>query len=138
MTPDEQRELVKKHYALNTAGDQAAAEELLTDDFFITIPPYMPFAGVYRGKGAFRELIPLVAETVGLAGVKFVATTVGDDYAVEIVEFTIAGEVGPPVEAAEVIRFRGNQICEIRTFFFDPGPMIAAAARRKPTGSSRE
>jgi len=137
VTPEEQLELVKKHYALNAAGDYPAAQELLTDDFFITIPSYMPFAGVYRGKGAFRELIPIVVETVAVTGMEFVATTVGGDYAVEIVEFTLAGDAGPPFQAAEVIRFRGNQICEIRPFYFDPAPMIAAAARRNPTESSR-
>ncbi len=55
MTPEEQLELVKNFYTLNGAGEYLAARELLTDDFFITIPPYMPFAGVYRGKGAFRN-----------------------------------------------------------------------------------
>lgn len=129
MTSEEQLALVKKHYALNTAGDHAAARDLLTEDFSITIPPYMPFAGVYRGKDAFRTLIPLVAETVGLANVKYVATTVGDDHAVEIVEFSLAD--GSTVEAAEMVKFRGHQICEIRPFFFDPAPMISAAARRR-------
>lgn len=95
MTEEEQRELVNKHYALNAAGDRAAAEELLTDDFVIEIPPYMPFAGVYHGKAAFRELIPIVTETAAVTDTKFVATTVGDGYAVQIVEFTLAGHEGP-------------------------------------------
>jgi ketosteroid isomerase-like protein len=137
MTPEEQLELVKKHYAFNSAGDYPAAQELLTDDFFITIPSYMPFAGIYRGEGAFRELIPLVAEKVPVTGMKHVATTVGDDYVIEIVEFTLAGDTGSPFQVVEVIRFRGTQICEIRPFYFDPAPMIAAAAR-KSTESSHE
>ncbi len=137
MTPKEQLELVKQHYALNAAGDYPAAEKLLTDDFFITIPSYMPFGGVYRGKGAFRELIPIVVEMVAVASIKHVAATVGDGCAVEIVEWTLAGDAGSPVQGAELIRFRGNQICEIRPFYFDPAPMIAAA-RRTPTGSSRK
>ena len=41
MTPEEQIELVKKHYALNASGDYTAAENLLTDDFVITIPCYL-------------------------------------------------------------------------------------------------
>jgi hypothetical protein len=56
----------------------------------------MPFAGTYRGKGAFRELIPIVVGTVGVTSMKYVATTVGDDYAVEIVEFTLARDTGSP------------------------------------------
>jgi ketosteroid isomerase-like protein len=136
MTPQEQLELVEKHYALTAAGDYAAAQELLTDDFSITIPPYMPFAGVYRGKGAFRELVPIVVETLGVTGMKFLATTVGGDYAVKIVEFTLGGYDGPPVQVLELNQFRGNQICEIRPFYFDPAPMIDAAARRKLAGNS--
>jgi ketosteroid isomerase-like protein len=62
MTPEEQRKLVDEHYALGAAGDHAAARELLTDDFVITIPSYMPFAEAHRGKDAFGELIPLMAE----------------------------------------------------------------------------
>jgi ketosteroid isomerase-like protein len=130
MTPEEQLALVKLHYSLIAAGDPAA-QELLTDDFSLTIPPYMPFAGVYRGKGAFLELIPIVVNSVPVTGMKHVATTVGDDHVVELVEFSLAGHDGPPVEAAEVIRFRGNQICEIRPFYFDPAPFIAAAERNK-------
>lgn len=72
ITPEEQFELVENHYALNASGDYPAAQELLTDDFFITIPPYLPFAGVYRGKGAFRELNPIVVETLAVTGMRFV------------------------------------------------------------------
>lgn len=91
----------------------------MTDGFVITIPPTMPVAGVFRGKQAFRELIPLVAATVAVAKMEFVATTVGDDHVVEIVEFTLIG-ADAPVQVAEVNRFRGDQICEIRTFYPDP------------------
>lgn len=131
MTPEEQRNLVDDHYSLNAAGNFAAAQELLTDDFVITIPPPMPFAGTYRGKDAFRELAPIVVEATAVTGMKFVATTVGDGCAVEIVEFTLAGYNGPPVQVAELILFRDNKICEIRPFYFDPAPMIDAANRRR-------
>ena len=131
MTPEEQIALVKRHYALNASGDYAAAEELLTDDFVITIPSFLPFAGVYRGKKAFRELIPRVAESLAVAKITPVALTVGDDHAVEVVEFTFAGDDGATVQNAEVIQFRGQQICEIRPFYHDPAPWIAAAVRLK-------
>ncbi len=130
MKREEQLELVRKHYALNSAGDFAAAGELLTEDFSITIPSSMPFAGTYRGKGAFRELIPIVVNGVPIVRLQPVATTVGDDYAVELVEFTLAGDDGPPFQVAEVFRFQGNQIREIRPFYFDPTPMVDAIARK--------
>ena len=108
VTREEQLELVRKHYSLNAAGDIAAAEELLTDDFFITIPSCMPFGGTYRGKGAFRELIPTVRDMAAVAGLRFLGTTTGDDQAIEICEFTLKGDVNRPTQVAELIRFRGN------------------------------
>jgi ketosteroid isomerase-like protein len=137
MTSEEKLELVKKHYALNGSGDNAAAQELLTDDFFITIPSYMPFGGTYRGKTAFRELIPIVVEAVAVAKLDFIATTVGGDYAVEIVEFTLAGDPRK-TQVAELIRFRGNQICEIRPYYSDPNVFIEATARRRQAAGSGE
>jgi ketosteroid isomerase-like protein len=131
MTPEEQVELVKRHYALNIAGDPEAAEQLLSDDFVITTPPYMPFGGTFRGKGAFRELIPLVAKTVGVSKLEFVATTVGDDFVIEVVDFILDGQYGPPLRVLEVNRIRDGLICEITPFYFDSAPWIAAGERRE-------
>jgi ketosteroid isomerase-like protein len=131
MTAEEQLALVKKHYDVNRAGDWDAAAELITDDFVITIPSYMPFGGTYRGKTAFQELIPAVANSVRLAGMEYLATTVGDGYAIELVEFTLAGAEDSPTLVSEVVWFRGRQICEIRPFYADYRAFVDAAARRK-------
>ena len=133
MTHEEKVDLLKRHYALNGAGDHAAAQELLTDDFLITIPPHMPFGGTFRGKGAFVDLIPRVLAAVALTGLRFVETTIGDDCAIEIVEFTLAGN-DAPTYVAELVRFRGNQICEIKPFYSDTWAFIAAAERKKQAG----
>jgi hypothetical protein len=135
MTSEEQHQLVDDHYSLNAAGNFVAARGPLTDDFFITIPPRMPFSGVYIGKDAFRELAPTVIEAVAVADMKFVATTVGDGCAVEIVEFTLAGYDGPPVQVAELIQFRDDKICEICPFYFDAAPMLGATTRRRRPAS---
>jgi ketosteroid isomerase-like protein len=131
MTSEQQLDLVKRHYALNTSGDFDGAAELVTDDFIITIPPYMPFAGTYRGKTAMRELIPLVVSSVAVSNVKYVATTVGEGYVAELAEFTLAGNDGPPMQAVEVNSFRGDQICEIRPYYFDATSMVEAAKAKK-------
>lgn len=120
--------VLRRHYALNGSGNHAEARELLTDDFVITIPSFMPFGGTYRGKDAFLELIPLVRRAAKVEGLTFVATTIGGDHAVEIVEFALAGHDGPPPQVAELIRFRGKLICEIRPFYSDPYPFMADAA----------
>ncbi len=128
MTPDEQRDLVRRHYALNAAGDHAAARELLTDDFVLTIP--LPFGGTFRGKDAFLEAIPRVMAAVAVAGLRSIATTVGDGHAVEVVEFTFADDPDGPTQVAELITFRGDRICAIRPFYADANRFVAAAARR--------
>ncbi|HEY1530587.1 MAG TPA: nuclear transport factor 2 family protein [Galbitalea sp.] len=127
MSPEDQLDLVKRHYALNGAGDFDGAAELVTDDFVITIPPYMPFAGVYTGKTAMRTLIPIVVASVSVSDVKYVATTVGDGYVAELVEFSLAGNDGPPMQGVEVNSFRDGKICEIRPYYFDATSMIEAA-----------
>ncbi len=128
MTPDEQLSLVQRHYALNGAGDYQAAQNLLTDDFLLSIPSYMPFGGAYRGKTGVREAIEKVAKAIKIEKLRFVATTLGPECAVEIVEFTLAGE---STQVAELIRFRGNQIFHIQPFYSDPNAFIDAAAKRR-------
>lgn len=136
MTSDEKLDLVKRHYELNSAGNHAAARELLTDDFIIEIPSCMPFAGVFRGKDAFRELIPIVVNAVELKNLEYIATTVGDDHVIELCDFTFEGGEESPTHVAEVFRFRGNQICEVRPFYSDPDAFVAAAERRTSAGIS--
>jgi ketosteroid isomerase-like protein len=137
MTAEERRDLVGRFYKLNAQGDRDAAEQLLTDDFVITTPAYMPFGGTFRGKGAFRELIPRVASTIPLGKLEFLETTVGEEFAVELVDFALEGQEGP-LRVAEVIRFRGDEICEISPFYFDPAPWIAAGERKKAAKESSE
>ena len=132
MTQEEQLDLIRRHDALNGAGHYDVAAVLVTDDFFLTIPSYMPFGGTYRGKTAFRTVIPIVRDAVAVSKIRKVATTLGPDCAVEVVEFTFEDE-GSTTEVAELIRFRGNQICEIRPYYSDPSRFIAAATKRSST-----
>ncbi len=130
MTPAEQLDLVKRHYALNGAGDCAAAEELLTDDFTLTIPSYMPFGGVFKGKGGMRDAIASVTGAVKVDSLRFLETTLGENCAIEIVEFTLAGDPGT-TQVAELFQFRGNQICKIQPFYSDANAFIAAVERQR-------
>lgn len=125
VTSAEKLAVLRQHYALNGAGNHAAARELLTDDFVITIPAFMPFGGTYRGKDAFFELIPRVRRAAKVEGLRFIGTSISDDHAVEIVEFLLEGHKGPPPQVAEMVRFRGRLICEIRPFYSDPFPFMA-------------
>jgi hypothetical protein len=45
----------------------------------------------------------------------------------ELIEFTLAGNDGPPMRAVEVNTFRGDQICETKPYYFDATSMVEAA-----------
>ena len=80
-------QIVDDLYAATGAGNFDAAEEMLTDDFVITEADTLPFAGVYRGRTALRELYGKVMGMMDVAALNRVETTSGGDYAVTILSF---------------------------------------------------
>ena len=124
---EQQITTVRTLYEVSGKGDWAAAEPLLTEDFFVTEAGTLPFAGTYRGRGALRELFGIVFGSVTVTGLEFKAMTQGDDTVIAVIELVL-GPNGDRVQVAELFRFRGDKVCEIRPYYFDPAPMIAAAA----------
>lgn len=118
--------LIETLYAATGAGDFDAAEKYLTDDFFITEADPLPFAGVYRGKTALRVLYTKVMAMMDVARLDVVQHTVGGDYAVTILSFAFADADLAPARLCEMFHFRGEMICEIKPYYFDPAPIIAA------------
>lgn len=126
--------IIKALYAATGSGDFDAAEAFLTDDFFITEADTLPMAGVYRGKTALRQLYTRVMGMMDVAGLEIHVTTVGGDRAVTMVDFTFTDPSLARAEVAEMFRFRDDRICEIRPFYFDPAPIIAACAAKAARG----
>lgn len=119
-------QLVDDLYAATGVGDFDRAEEYLTDDFFITEADTLPFAGVYKGRTALRELYGKVMGMMDVAGLNRVQTTSGGDYAVTILSFEFVDPTLAPAHLCELFLFRGDKICEIRPYYFDPTPIVAA------------
>jgi SnoaL-like domain len=119
-------QLVDDLYAATGVGDFDKAEELLTDDFFITEAETLPFAGVYRGRTALRELYTKVMGMMDVSGLNRVETTSGGDYAVTILSFEFADPNLAPAHLCEMFLFRDGKVCEIKPYYFDPAPIIAA------------
>ena len=122
---DDKQRIVAELYAATGRGDWAAAEAHLTDDFFITEADGLPFSGVYSGRGALRELYTKVLPMLRVEALEIVETTTGAEHAVTLVDFGLPG--GARARIAEVFRFRGALVCEIRPYYFDPAPVWAAA-----------
>jgi SnoaL-like domain len=130
MASKEERNLatVKALYEATGRGDWTAAEALLTDDFFVTEAQGLPYAGVYRGRGALHELFNIVMPILGAEGLEIHEHTVGGDHAVTLLDI-IAG--GQRISLAEMYRFRDGKVCEIKPYYFDPNQVTSVARARQ-------
>jgi ketosteroid isomerase-like protein len=137
MTKDEQHvKIVRDLYAATGSGNWDLAESMLTEDFFITEAQTLPFAGVYRGRGALQQLFQMVMPMADVIDLQIYAITVGGDYGVCLLDMVFAGN--PPVHApiAEAFRFRDGKVCEIKPYYFDPTLVVDAVnAKRRATAA---
>jgi ketosteroid isomerase-like protein len=125
-SPEQNLSIVKALYEATGRGEWAQAEAHLTDDFFITEASTLPFAGVYRGRDALRELYTKVMATLDVAVFAIQEITAGGDHVVVLLNIVLAGEPSVHVAVAEMFRFRDSKVCEIKPFYFDPTLVVAA------------
>lgn len=130
MNRDQMLRLVDDLYAATGAGDFDRAEEMLTDDLVITEAAGLPMAGVYRGKGALRELYVRVMGLMDVAALDRIETTTGVDHAVTILSLRFCDPSLAPAQICELFRFRDGKVCEIRPYYFDPAQVLAASAAK--------
>ena len=128
MTDDEKLAIVNTLYASTGQGDFDTAESLLTDDFFIIEAEGLPMAGEYRGKTALRGLYAHVFGTLKVADLEPEGMSIGGDYVVNLISFRFENPDLASAQLAEVFRFRGDKVCEIRPYYFDPKPIVDAWA----------
>ncbi len=134
MTDQEQTILAAtiRLYELTRQGDWDAAAEMLTDDFFVTEAPGLPYEGVFRGRNALKELYTKVMGTMDVTGLDIHQMTVGGDWVVVLLDIVARDVDGGELRLslAEATRFRGDKVCEIKPYYFDPAlPNRAAAAK---------
>lgn len=125
--------LVKQLYERTACGDWAAAEAQLTDDFFAIEADHLPFAGTYSGKSGLRTLFEKVMGMADVMDMQIHEITAGEDHAVTLVDLVFSKPEGARARIAEMFRFRGDQVCEVRPFYFDPAPVFAAVAAKRDT-----
>ena len=118
-------------YELTGTGNWTEVEKFLTEDFFVTEASTLPYAGVYRGKGALRELYTKVMSMMDVVDLKIHETTVGHDHAVTILDMVLAGDPPVPVSLTEMFRFRDGKVCEIRPYYFDTTGIVKACEAKK-------
>jgi SnoaL-like domain len=130
LSRDEILDLVDALYDATGTGDFDAAADMLTEDFIATEANGLPMAGVYRGRNALRDLYLKVMGLLDVAGLSRGETTIGENLAICHVTLTFADPALPPADLLELIRFRNGKVCEIKPYYFDPAPVLAASAAK--------
>lgn len=131
MTHEEMVQFVDDLYAATGNGDWERANAMLTEDLVITEAPGLPMSGTYTGQNALHDLFIDVFSSLDVAGLERIQTVTGGDYAVTILKMKFAGEGLEDAELCEMFRFRDGKCCEIKPYYFDPAPVIAAGERKK-------
>jgi len=133
MNHEEMLAVIDELYSAAGVGDFDRAETLLTDDLVIEEAAGLPMEGTYTGRTALRDLYVRVMGMMEVAGLERIQTTTGGDYAVTILYFQFADPDLEPAHLCERFRFRDGKVCEIKPYYFDHKPVIAAceAFKRK-------
>ena len=131
MNREDMLKFVDDLYAATGAGDFDRAEEMLTDDLLITEADGLPMAGEYRGRRALRDLYMKVMGLMDVAALDRVETTTGVDHAITIVSIRFQDPSLAPAQLCELFRFRDGKVCEIRPYYYDPAPILAACRTKK-------
>lgn len=122
----------EKLYALSAAGDWPAVREMLTDDFFATEAPGLPYEGVYSGKDGLEQLYRKVMGMMPVQGLDLIQMTAGGDWVIVIVEMIASDADGEfRIPLAEGTRFRDGKVAEIKPFYFDHALVHRAVAAGK-------
>ena len=107
-------------------GDWTAVQACLADDVVISEADALPFAGAYHGKNALRDLYEKVMAMMDVEKLDLIQITTGGDYAIVLIDLIIKAPVRTRAQVAEVYRFRDGLICEIKPFYYDAAPVVAA------------
>jgi ketosteroid isomerase-like protein len=121
-------------YEVSGRGDWDAAADMLSDDFFATEAPGLPFAGIYRGKRALEELFGKVMGMMDVTGLDIHQMTAGGDWVIVMIDIVARDSDGSELRLAlcEALRFREDGLCcEIKPYYFDATlPAKAVAAKQ--------
>ncbi|MEE4450736.1 nuclear transport factor 2 family protein [Novosphingobium resinovorum] len=133
MTPQAITDLVDRLYAAAGAGDWETANAMLADDFVAHESDALPMAGAYRGKTGLQDLFGKVMGMVDVVGLERTDLLVGTDSAIAVLEMRFADPALPPAQVCEMFRFRDGLCTEIKPYYYDPAPFVAAAAAKAET-----
>jgi len=120
-------ELVNIFFERAREGDFETLEAMMTDDIVITESPSLPFAGVYKGKGALRELYGKIMPMLKIANVEQYNLMLGETSVCCQVNLVPGTNPEETIELMEMYVFRGDKLCEIKPYYFNHDQVHALA-----------
>ena len=126
MTPEETAEFVNRLYATCAQGDWDTVATLLTDDFVAYEADTLPMKGSYHGWEGLRALYSKAFQLVDLGEIEPIGMTLGENLAIVVINMHFADPDLAPAELCELFRFRDGKCCEIKPYYYDPAPFVAA------------
>lgn len=121
---------VDELYATTAVGNWERAAAMLTEDFVAIEADCLPMGGSYHGRNGLKDLYARVMGMVDVAGLDRSSLLVGEDSAIAVLTMRFADPDLAPAELCEMFRFRDGLCCEIKPYYFDPAPFIAATKAR--------
>jgi ketosteroid isomerase-like protein len=112
-------ELVNIFFDRAREGDFETLEAMMTDDIVITESPSLPFAGVYKGKNALRELYGKIMPMLKIANVEQYNLMLGETSVCCQVNLVPGDNPEETIELMEMYVFRGDKLCEIKPYYFN-------------------
>lgn len=131
MSHDEMIKLVDDLYGACAVGEFEKAATMLTEDFVISESDSLPFACELHGPDALRDLFIMVMGMMDVAEMERGTPMVGGDCLVTKVVFKFTDPSLEPAELLELFRIRDGKVCQIKPYYYDPAPVIAACAAKQ-------
>ena len=106
------------------SGNTAAVAALVDPEFTLHQPRGLAYAGLYRGVEGFFDFFARFVATYEIEHLENVATFIGDDPDVIVLQFAFRGVMkatGEKFDASEFEswRFRDGKVLEIKTYWFE-------------------
>jgi ketosteroid isomerase-like protein len=118
--------IVRRFYDTAGSGDVEACIATLHEDFEAEIPLCLPWAGLHRGRAAFRDnVLPHLSSILDLATLRVESLYGENDRAFATVT-AVSLASGRTAIVGEDWRVTDQKLIALRVYYFDPGVLLPA------------
>jgi ketosteroid isomerase-like protein len=117
------RRTVQEMYDAGMRGDFEKVMACLDQNLVVDEPPFLPYAGLYRGFDGFQRLMSEISKFLDLSAMKLQYLVADGDRVFGILA-VVDRATGEDVLLAEQSTLRDGKVIEMRIFYYDAGTLI--------------